>query len=314
MNQIRLFKTFLIVSALVLLVLVVSYIFAVSSKPILDDHARKAAPGSFIQLSKGNVHYQLIGPADAETVVLIHGLVTPSFIWDNNYQDLVAAGFRVLAYDHFGRGFSDRPDVNYDRDLYDQQLLELLQKLNIKTPVHLVGLSMGGAVATVFADRHPEKVAKLSLIAPAGFPINESLTIKIAQLPIIGDYLMAVLGDWVIFEGVKDAFIDADKLTGFEAKFKLPLKYAGLQRAILSTLRTMDMNGLSDVYQRVGEQQKPILLIWGDQDKVLPISNSLKVKQAIPHARVHTIVGAGHNLNYENPENVNPLLVEFLKD
>ncbi len=297
---------------LIVLALIASYLYAINSKPELDDEARQAAPGQFIQLSKGMVHYELAGPESAKTVVLIHGLATPSFIWDNNYDALVNTGFRVLRYDHYGRGFSERPDVVYDRDLYDQQLLELLQKLDIKRPVHLVGLSMGGAVATIFADRHPDIVDKLGLIAPAGFPIEEPLAVKLATMPVLGDYLMAVIGDRVILEGVKEAFVDPDKLPAFEEKFNVPLQYDGFQRAVLSTLRHMKMNDLAETYQRVGQQKKPVLLLWGHKDNVLPFANSEMVREVIPHLVFRDIVGAGHNLNYENPEIVNPMLQEFL--
>ena len=119
-----------------------------------------------------------MGPETGQTVVMVHGFTTPYFVWDYNVNKLINAGFRVFRYDHYGRGFSDRPDVAYDRDLYDQLLIELLQKLNIKTPVHLVGLSMGGAICVVFADRHPGMVSSVSLIAPAGFPIEEPLQLS----------------------------------------------------------------------------------------------------------------------------------------
>lgn len=299
----------LIIFILVVLALVAAYLYASTSKPLLDDKARQGATGRFVTLSKGMVHYEIAGPQTARTVVLIHGLATPSFIWDNNYEALLNAGLRVLRYDHYGRGYSDRPDVVYDRDLYDQQLVELLQKLDIQPPVDLAGLSMGGAVATVFADRHPEMVGKLALLAPAGFPIEESLPIKLARMPVLGEFLMALIGDWIILEGVKEAFVDPSKLP--EEKFKVPLKYAGFQRAILSTIRHMHMNSLSETYQRVGRQQKPVLLLWGRKDQVLPFANSDKVKEAIPHLTFHDISGAGHNLNYENPDVVNPILLEY---
>jgi pimeloyl-ACP methyl ester carboxylesterase len=304
-------KTLLVVS-LILTALVVSYLYAITSKPEIDEAARQAAPGSFISLSNGIVHYHIAGPESARTVVLVHGLATPYIIWDNNFQALVNAGFRVLRYDLYGRGFSDRPAVTYDRNLYDEQLLELLQQLDIESPVFLVGESMGGGVATIFADRHPDLVAKLALIAPVGFPVEESLAIKLAKVPVLGDYLMAVFGDRVILAGVKEAFVDPENLPQFEEKFKVQLQYAGLQQAILSTLRHMDMNGLSETYQRVGRQQKPVLLLWGDKDQVLPFANSEKVKQAIPHLEFHEIAGAGHNLGYEFSDTVNPLLLDFL--
>ena len=123
----------LLIVVLIVLALIASYLYAINSKPELDDEARQAAPGSFIQLSRGMVHYEIAGPESARTVVLIHGLATPYFIWDNNYDALVRAGFRVLRYDHYGRGFSDRPDVVYDRELYDQQLARVAAKARHQT-------------------------------------------------------------------------------------------------------------------------------------------------------------------------------------
>jgi pimeloyl-ACP methyl ester carboxylesterase len=304
-------KTLLLV-ILIVTALVVSYLVAITSKPKIGEQARQAAPGSFVRLSKGIVHYQIAGPESARTIVLVHGLATPYFIWDNNFQVLVNAGFRVLRYDHFGRGFSDRPAVIYDRNLYDQELLELLQHLGIKSPVYLVGESMGGAVAITFTDRHPELVARLALIAPAGFPVKESLAMRLAKVPVLGDYLMAVFGDRMILAGVNEAFVDPEKFPQFEEQFKVQMQYAGLQQAILSTLRDMDMHGLSETYQRVGRQQKPVLLLWGDKDQVLPFANSEKVKQAIPQVEFHVIAGAGHDLEYEFSDTVNPLLLDFL--
>ena len=124
--------------------------------------------------------------------------------------------------------------------------------------------------------------------------------------------LMAVVGDRVVFEGVKEAFVNPEQFPEFEKKFNIPLQYAGFQRAILSTIRHMDMSNLSETYQRVGQQQKPVLLLRGRKDQVLPYEHSEKVKQAIPHVQFYDVAGAGHNLNYENPDMVNPLMLKFL--
>jgi len=79
-----------------------------------------------------------------KTIVLIHGNAAPYVTWDNTVSALIAAGFRVLRYDLFGHGFSDRPELyRYNRDLYDNQLVELLTKLAISEPVYLVGTSQG---------------------------------------------------------------------------------------------------------------------------------------------------------------------------
>ena len=301
------------VFAACLLVMGGSYLIAVVSKPILDDNARQHAPGEFIRLSDGIVHLEAAGPVGGQVVVFIHGLATPSFIWDKNYTVLAEAGFRVIRYDHYGRGYSDRPRQVYDRDLYDRQLFELLTKRDLRLPVHLVGLSMGGAVVVSFVDRHPEMVDRICLIAPAGFPIEIPLALNVVMLPVIGEWATALFGDWAVREGVRKAFIDPGKMVDFENRFKQSLRYRGFHHALLSTLRNMDMNRMEDVYNRVGRRNIPVLLIWGRQDHVLPLENSQRVLAAIPTAELQVVENAGHNLNYENPESVNSLLRNFLR-
>jgi len=107
----------------------------------LDAEARSGAPGQFIELTEGTVHYELAGPSHAQTVVLVPGFSVPYRIWDPTFEALVRAGFQVLRYDLFGRGYSDRPDTQYNQDLFDLQLSNLLEALEINKPVDLVGLS-----------------------------------------------------------------------------------------------------------------------------------------------------------------------------
>ncbi len=307
-------KPFLIIFALIAVLLAGSYGYFVNQKEALDDTARKSATGQFIKLSDGVVHYEIAGPATGQVVVLIHGVTTPCFVWDHNFQELVNAGFRVLRYDHYGRGFSDRPDGVYDRDLYDRELVQLLQGLKIRLPVYLTGLSMGGAVAVNFADRHPEMVSKMALFAPAGFPIKESFPARLARIPLIGDYIMAIAGDRIVLSAIGNSFVHPEKLPEFEEKFKVQMQYRGYKRALLSTLRHMHMNQLGPVYERVGRQKKPVLLVWGTKDAVLPFHNSEKVKAAMPHLLFHAIDGGGHNSNYENAVIANSILLKFFQD
>ena len=143
---------FSILLILIVVFLIGSYLFSITKMQTLTDEVRKETSGQFIQLSKGKIHYELSGPKNAQTVVLIHGFTTPYFVWDKNVEELTNAGFRVLRYDHYGRGLSDRPEVKYDRNLYDHLLIELLQKLNIQTPVHLVGTVPSIGNVTVSAE------------------------------------------------------------------------------------------------------------------------------------------------------------------
>jgi len=155
-----------LVAALVL-VLIAAYVHYDQETSTLTDAVRQTVSGSFIRLADGVVHYELAGPPNGRAVVLVHGYSVPYYIWDPTFASLVAAGHRVLRYDLYGRGYSDRPDVVYDPELYDRQLFQLLSSLGIQEPADLMGLSMGGSIAVAFAARHPERVHTLTLIDPA---------------------------------------------------------------------------------------------------------------------------------------------------
>ena len=80
----------------------------------LDDNARRGAPGRFVRLSDGVTHYDVSGPDTGRTILLVHGFSVPYYIWDSTATALAGAGYRVVRYDEYGRGLSDRPDVSYN--------------------------------------------------------------------------------------------------------------------------------------------------------------------------------------------------------
>lgn len=278
----------------------------------IDDQTRRQIGDSFIQLSDGYTHYRLEGPVAGPPVVLIHGFSTPLFNWDHTVPALVRAGFRVLRYDLYGRGVSDRPRVNYTRDLFDRQLLELLDALNVGCPADLVGLSMGGAVAVIFAARHPERVGKLALFAPAGFPVNIPLTGKLVRLPVLGAYLLRAVGDRSLIDSVRKALYAPDKFPEYIIKYTEQMTYHGYKRALASTLRHFDLSNQVAEFQKAGLHPRPVGLFWGRNDQIVPFENSTRVVAAMPRATLFALPAAGHVLPYENAASVNPVLVEFL--
>ncbi|MBT8491026.1 MAG: alpha/beta hydrolase, partial [Deltaproteobacteria bacterium] len=204
------------------------------------------------------------------------------------------------------------PHVSYDENLYDRQLLELLSALSVDSPVDLVGLSMGGAIATIFAVRHPELVKKLVLVDPAGYPVHIPLLGRIVRTPIIGDYLMQVLGNRVMMKEARDNFYDDDNFDQFIQGFKAQMIYRGYKRAILSTLRNFNLSDQRQSYETVGRQGRPVLLFWGREDRIIPFENSDMIQNAISGTVFHAIDNCGHIANFEKPEIVNPILVDFL--
>lgn len=280
---------------------------------VLDESTRASTDGSFIRLSDGCTHYELGGPENGQPAVLVHGFSVPYFIWDPTFEGLTSSGFRVLRFDLYGRGFSDRPRVRYNLDLFVRQLRELLDALNFDQ-VNLSGLSMGGPITTMFTAQFPERVHRLILIDPCGArPIRLSPILKAALLPIIGELALGLFGDENLVRGNASDFFDPKYVAMFQDKYRVQMQYRGFKRAILSSMRNGMLDSFYEAYQRVGEQKVPVLIFWGRNDAAVPLDHSREILRAIPRAELHVVENCGHIPHYEKPDHVNPILIQFLK-
>ena len=299
------------IALLVLLVIVAVYPFVAGDMEtlVLDDAARASMPArSFVKLTDGYTHYEWAGPENGQLVVLVCGSLTPMFVWDSEFKALANAGFHVLRYDYFGRGLSDRP--RHKADLYERQLLELLDSQGIKTPVDIVGRSMGGGLTIQFVYDHPERVRKFALLAPAGFPTKFPLINRIICLPLFGEWVMKAVGDRVIPSVATSRIDDPEIAQEYIKKLQQQMKYKGFKRSFLSTLRDKPFMDMKPVYERVGKSGKPGVLFWGTEDQFLPFEQHLLVQAVIPSIEFHAIEGGNHDMP---PEKASPLLIEFLK-
>ena len=278
----------------------------------LDEKARADAPGGFVTLSEGVTHYETAGPTGGPTVVLIHGFSVPAFIWSPAFETIGEAGFRVVRYDLFGRGYSDRPQGPYGRGRFDRQLLDLIAALELGPSVDLMGLSMGGAIAVDFTDRHSDMVSSLTLIAPAGLPMKTLWTLRLLHVPLLGELLMATAGRRVLVSSLIRDFRMPELLPALTPQYLAQMRYRGFTRALLSTIRHGPLRGMAPAYRRVGDRNLPILLIWGREDTTVPFALSERVRAATPNAEFHAIDGGGHVPHMEQPELVNGHLVNFL--
>jgi pimeloyl-ACP methyl ester carboxylesterase len=276
----------------------------------LDAEARAGAPGGFVDLADGRTHFVLEGPEAGMRVVLVHGFSVPLYIWDSTAAALTGAGHRVLRYDLFGRGYSDRPRVRYDADLFDRQLTGLLDSLGWHDPVHVVGLSMGGLVAATVAGRHPARVRSLTLIAPAADP--RSAVHGLLKVPLLGRWVWQTEVVPDLADGQLGDFAEPDRWPGWPDRYRAQMRYRGFGRALLSTLREAEGVSTDSVYAQAARAGVPVLLIWGTGDRVVPFANSEGVRRALPDARFVPVERAGHLPHMERTDVVNPLLLEFL--
>lgn len=295
-----------------LLLLSFLYLVLDQEKTSLTGGVRSHLEGDFVELPLGVVHYELGGPQDAPLIVLIHGFSVPSYIWDPTFEALVDSGYQVLRYDLYGRGTSDRPKVEYTRDLYVDQLQQLLTALNTENPIHIIGLSYGGPIAAAYAHQFPQGVLSITLVDPQISPASTQDIFPL-NLPLVGEYLMGVmLVPFVLPQSQSKDFYHPENYPGWETRYRIQMAYRGFKRAILSSIRhTVDNDPLTD-YQAIGELPFPVLLIWGKEDRTIPFSDIVRIQTAIPQLEFHAIEAAGHLPHYEQPQAVNPILVAFL--
>jgi pimeloyl-ACP methyl ester carboxylesterase len=301
----------LLYSLLVIVILVGAY-FCISffrnnpERKIMNAEARKNVTGQFIHLTGGITHYESGGSDDAKTVILIHGFSVPYYIWDGTYDSLVNQGFHVIRYDEFGRGFSDRPDVVYDPPLYRKQLHDLITLLKLKTPVSLICVSFGGAVATDFAVHYPELVDKMILVDPV------YRFAKPKEVELVANYKMAV-GHEKQASGQLDDFKYPERFPSWVDRYKLQMQYKGFRHALLSTRYNYPGDSIISNYHSLGRLHKKILLIWGKEDQTVPFQYSDSIRQIV-EVDFFPVDDARHLPYLEKPLAVNQKIISFLKE
>ncbi len=279
------------------------------------ERGREGAQGAFVRLSDGVTHYELGGPAEGKPVVLVHGFSVPMFIWEPTFAALTGAGFRVLRYDLYGRGLSDRPPIRYDKALFVRQLAELVDAVGIAHPFALVGLSMGGAITAAYtAQVGRDGVERLALLDPAGLPYPIPTGMRLLRVPLLGELLMGPLGTRILLHGLRDDLgAEHPALPRYEANYRYQMRYFGFRRALLSTIRSGILWGSERDFAAVGGLGLPVLLIWGEEDEVVPFALHHRLRKLIPQAQFHAIPGARHIPHYEQPEVIQPILLDFLR-
>ena len=281
----------------------------------------KPLHGNFAKLKNGSLFYEEHKSEKpiGQTVVLVHGFSTPSIVWKGIIPFLTSNGFDVLAYDHYGRGYSARPRVDYTKDFYISTLAELLKHLNIETKVHLVGYSMGGPIVGHFAEKFPSKVASINLIAPAGYMgeanTSSRLIFKILSLRFISHYISIVFPS-LMYGGNSSLKLssnhDSNHVSQEELNsiYKEQMQYEGFTRALLSTAKNFNLFDTKEMYQELGKLNLKVSVIWGTADEIVPINGLNSLKRDIPNITSKTIDDGYHDITYALPT----IVGNFLKD
>lgn len=294
-----------------LLLLAAYFITKQVQEPYNIEDYQKDAPGEYIDLPMGRVHYEFDGPENGALVVLIHGGgVAGNKVWTKTIPALIEAGYRVLSYDLYGRGYSDRPDVLYRPELLYMQFEALLSALHIEGSFHLLGQSMGAMVATNFAVKQPERVKKLIYIAPATLgAFSDKWYFK---LPVLSDMLMTFYWYPQSVNSQMEEFYRPEDMQDYKEKLDYFKRFKGYKRVNLSTWLNTYTISLEEELKKIGRQNTEVLLIMGKEDPLIPVKSKEVYKAAIPTISVAVIEEAGHMPHYEQPDQVNKYIFDFL--
>jgi pimeloyl-ACP methyl ester carboxylesterase len=170
----------------------------------------------------------------------------------------------------------------------------------------------------IFAERHPELVNGLILVSPGGFPITmtagEKLFQNLVRLPGLGEYSIRLLGEKMSNPDSQSADLyDQALLPGYVVRLKGLERYKGTLYAWLSTIRHFPIQELESSFRALGDSRKPVLLVWGKEDRVLPFATTEEVRAAIPQVELLALEQAGHASHYEKRDIVNAAILSFLR-
>ena len=267
----------------------------------------------FVEVDGIRVHYQEAGEKTNPALVLIHGFASSTLVWSKVFLRLAQAGFRVIAVDLLGFGYSGKPR-NGEYTIAGQAalLMRLLERLGIKRAI-LVGSSYGGAVAATCALDHSQRVEKLVLIGTVNN--NQPLRYKLMRVfssPVLGDVVSPLLiGSRRLLRKRMKRVYDRHSWVLDERRVDarhFPLRASGTQRAIIRTVRGWDAERISRDAHLI---QQPTLLMWGENDLEIPLADGERLHQEIPGSRLVVFLNCGHLPHEEYPEAFTRVLTDF---
>jgi pimeloyl-ACP methyl ester carboxylesterase len=268
-------------------------------------------PSDYLDVAGLRVHLQDRGPRTAPAVILLHGFGSSLQTWDA-WAAALAANHRVIAFDLPGFGLTGTdPSGDYSDARTVQVLADLMDRLGIAR-ASLIGNSLGGKIAWNFAVLHPDRVSRLVLVSPDGFASPGFEYGKKPDVPWMLRVLPYVLPKPMLRASLQAAFANPAALTPalFERYYDM-MRAPGVRRALIARMSQVMLQEPIPLLRRI---TAPTLLLWGENDAMIPHTNAADYVSAIPQCHLVTLPGVGHVPQEEVPATSITPVREFLKD
>lgn len=271
----------------------------------------------FVEVDGLRVHYQEFGDQNQPTVILIHGYSASTYVWQTCAPILADKGFHVIAVDLIGFGFSSKPSwFDYTITSQARVISRFMNRLGIGRAT-VVGSSYGGAVASTLALDYPEFVEKLVLVdAVCNDEAKNHPLLRLANLRGVGEVISPFLVDSKRFlkhrmkrtiAPVNHHLITQERVDAVHR----PLNAADGHRSILQTARAWQACRIEEDANLINQ---PTLIIWGENDTVIPIHNGEKLHQEILNSRFIVFKNCGHVPQEEATDGFVNVVTEFCRD
>jgi pimeloyl-ACP methyl ester carboxylesterase len=243
-------------------------------------------------------------------VILVHGTAARADRWARNLEPLAEAGFRSYAIDLPGHGFAEK-SASFDHSVpgYANFLSSFIKGLDAPK-VTIVGTSLGGHVAALYATLHPDKINGLVLVGSMGLvPVGDEMRLRIQAgaanqtRDFVAQKLNRVIADPAL---VTESLIQEEFLFNNSTGAADALKKLGQYIAT-----DLDKDIIGEKLNQL-PPDIPILLVWGDQDKTVPLSAGLAAHKLIHRSKLAVMKGVAHTSYFEDPLSFNQILIDFL--
>jgi pimeloyl-ACP methyl ester carboxylesterase len=256
-----------------------------------------------------------IGESDKLPVLLLHGLPSQSYCWSEIMPDLTERGFRAIAPDWIGSGFSAKPDPRefaYTPDAFIEALGDFLKTLEIER-FYLVVQGFLGSVGLQYALRHPEQIERLAIL---NTPLSSAAKLpwKMQQwgIPLVGDMLTQdpLLVDRTLEAGcryqIEDKYLDV---------YRRPfLKSSDVGRSLLATAKNMQMRqSMAEIESGFANWEQLTLIFWGMKDPWLPFTQAQQFANALKNSELVKLEEGGHYPQEHWSGKLSEVLLPFLR-
>lgn len=306
-------KRVFLYSLLILIILAAKSVvyFDISVEELKKDYANNQS--KFIEIDGMQVHYRDEGKG--QPIVLIHGTASSLHTWDDWTSELKKE-YRVIRMDLPAFGLTGPNQTgDYTIPSYTDFLSKFVQKIEIDS-FHLAGSSLGGNIAWNFTAKNPNKVNKLILVDASGLPTGkpQPSIFKMAKTPVLNSMLLYVTPEFFIKKNIKEVYADDSKITDelITRYHKMALR-EGNRQAFIDRAK---IDFTPDEYksaEKLKSIQNPTLLLWGDKDEWIPLSNGKTMDSLLPNSQLTIFKNVGHVPMEEIPAKSLQVVKQFLE-